>query len=297
MKIGKNIFSIGALMSILVLAGCSATDAGADVPVASYPVAENPVFNEGTTMAKLAENGSIRVGVKADLPGFGLKGLDGTLNGVDIDLAKMIAAKLGITADTIEFIETPSKFREENILTGKVDMIVATYVINDAREERVAFAGPYYPGGSGLMVRADSDITGIEDLNNPNMKVCTGIGSIESQFIQPFLADSAEQIVEFDSHTKCTEALKNGQVDVMAMTDATLLGLDAENPGLYKIVGENFHEANFGVGIQHGDTEFCQFIEDVIVEAFDSGAYEEAWLRAGLSSEKVPELPEQMPCK
>lgn len=299
MKSSIKVGVFTAVLSLIAATGCAAEtpDSAPGEDVLAYAVAQSPTFEEGTTMNKLATAGTIRVGTKIDLPGFGLKGLDGVPRGFDIEVSKMIAAKLGIPSEKIQFVDTPSKFREENILTDKVDMVIATYVINEERQKRIAFAGPYYPGGAALMVRADSDIQGVEDLKDPSKKVCMGIGSIEQELIKPHLGDFDAQKVEFDTHSKCVDALITNQVDAFTSTDAILLGIEAEKEGKVKIVGDNYHPEDFGVGIPHGDTEFCEFIEDVLIEASENGDYEKAWVAAGPNPEKVPELPEQMPCR
>ena len=100
-------------------------------------------------------------GTKFDQPLFGLKGLDGKPVGFDVEIAKIVAAKLGIPADKITYTETPSKIREDVLANNQVDMVVATYTINDARKQKVSFAGPYYVAGQDLMVKADNTtITG-----------------------------------------------------------------------------------------------------------------------------------------
>lgn len=299
MKISPKFTAVAAALSLLAVTGCGSSASGAPErpQPPAYEVADKPSFPAGTTMAKLAEAGTVRVGVKIDLPGFGLKGLDGVPRGFDVEVAKMIAAKLGIPVDKVQFIDTPSKFREENILTDKVDMVIATYVINEERQKRISFAGPYYPGGAALMVRADSDIKGVEDLSDPQKKVCMGIGSIEQTLIKPHLADFNKQKVEFDTHSKCLDALTTNQVDAFTSTDAILLGIEAEHKGQVKIAGDNYHPEDFGVGIKHGDKQFCQFIEDVLVEASENGDYKKAWIAAGPNPEKVPDLPQQMPCQ
>ena len=50
-------------------------------------------------------------------------------------------------------METTSAIREEAIEDGDVDMVVATYTINDERAKRITFAGPYYAAGQQIMVR------------------------------------------------------------------------------------------------------------------------------------------------
>ena len=76
----------------------------------------------------------------------------------------------------IEFVEAVSKNREPFLQDGTVDMVVATYTINDTRKQVVDFAGPYFVAGQDIMVKAgDTSIKGVDDLNGK--KVCSVKGS------------------------------------------------------------------------------------------------------------------------
>src|SRR6266536_4581700 len=110
-------------------------------------------FPEGSTMAKLQQAGKVTVGTKFDQPLFGLKNLEGKPEGFDVEIAKIVAGEMGISADNIQWVETVSANREPFIQQGKVDMVVATYTINDKRKQVVDFAGPYYVAGQDIMVR------------------------------------------------------------------------------------------------------------------------------------------------
>ena len=62
-----------------------------------------------------------------------LAGPDGTPEGFDVEIGKIIADELGISADKIQWVETVSQNREPFIQNGQVDIVVATYTINDTR--------------------------------------------------------------------------------------------------------------------------------------------------------------------
>ncbi|GAB2680496.1 glutamate ABC transporter substrate-binding protein [Thalassiella azotivora] len=284
-----------AMAAALTLSACGGDGdegAGPDVEVEA-----DTDFEAGTTMAEINEAGTIRIGTKFDQPGFGLENLEGELEGFDVEVAKIIAAELGIEEDSIEWVETPSAIREEVIEGGEVDMVVATYTINDQRKERISFAGPYYTAGQQIMVAADNEtITGPESLaENPDAKVCSVTGSTPSEQIRPYLA-SPDQLVLFEEYSQCEDALGNGQVDAVTTDNVILLGFVAESDGAYKLVGEQFTEEPYGIGIEKGDTEFCEFINQALQDNED--AYLEAWeSTAGqIEGTQTPELPEPDPC-
>ena len=279
----------------LSLVACG--DDGGDGGGGGAEVADSPEFESGTTMAEIAEKGTVTIGTKFDQPGFGLQNLEGVPEGFDVEVAKIIAGALGIAEEDIEWKETPSDVREQVIENGEVDYVVATYTINDERKQRISFAGPYYNAGQMLMVMSDNDtITGPDDLKaNPDAKVCTVTGSTPSENIKEYLA-SEKQLVLFDVYDKCADALSNGQVDVVTTDNVILAGFVSESDGEFKLVGEQFTEEPYGIGIKKGDVDFCEFINTTLQENED--AYLEAWnSTAGeVEGTEEPELPEPDPC-
>jgi glutamate transport system substrate-binding protein len=281
----------------LALAACGGGGEDEEGTAAEPSVAEAPEFEEGTTMAELAEAGAIRVGTKVDQPGFGLENLEGEVEGFDVEVAKIIAGALGVTEDNIEWVETPSAVREEVLEGDEVDMVVATYTINDERKERVSFAGPYYTAGQMVMVAADNDtITGPESFTeNPDAKVCSVTGSTPSENIREYLA-SDDQLVLFEEYSQCADSLENGQVDAVTTDNVILLGFVAESDGAFKLVGEQFTEEPYGIGVQKGDVEFCEFINQTLQD--NEEAYIAAWeSTAGqVEGTETPQLPEPDAC-
>lgn len=282
--------AIAAAGLALSLAACG--DDGGEVEVAT-----ETDFEAGTTMAKIAEAGTVTVGTKFDQPGFGLQNLEGVPEGFDVEVAKIIAAELGISEENIEWKESTSDIREQVIEDGEVDYVVATYTINDERKERITFAGPYYEAGQMLMVAADNeDITTPEDLkDNPDAKVCSVTGSTPSENIKEYLA-SEDQLVLFDVYDKCADALGNGQVDVVTTDNVILLGFVDASEGEYKLVGEQFTEEPYGIGITKGDVAFCEFINETL--AANEDAYLAAWEETAgeVEGTETPALPEAAAC-
>src|SRR6476620_10285602 len=126
MRAGRSRALVAAALALpLVLAACGGDDAATQVESTTS-------FAAGTTMAKLSDAKSVKIGVKFDQPGLGYKkpGTD-TPEGFDIEIAKIVAAKLGIQPDKVEWVETVSKNREPFLQNGTVDMVVASYSITD----------------------------------------------------------------------------------------------------------------------------------------------------------------------
>ncbi|SNS46508.1 amino acid ABC transporter substrate-binding protein, PAAT family [Geodermatophilus saharensis] len=277
----------------LTLAACS-SEAGnqAEEEAASAPtVAEEVDFPEGSTMAELAGAGSITVGTKYDQPGFGLLNPDGVPEGFDVEIAKIIAGELGIAPEDIEWTETVSANREPFIQNGQVDMVVATYTINDTRKQVVDFAGPYYIAGQDIMVAAGNPegIQGPDDLAGKT--VCSVEGSTPAQNIRDNYPEA--NLVTYDVYSKCADDLANGNVQAVTTDNVILTGLVAGNPEGFELVGNPFTEEPYGIGMAKGDDEFRDFINDVLEESFEDGRWADAWDRTAgaITGEEAPEPP------
>ena len=262
-------------------------DVDVDLPADGDAEAEVGEFPEGSTMAELAEAGTITIGTKFDQPLFGLVGPDGVPEGFDVEIAELIAGELGIAPEDIEWTETISANREQFIESGQVDMVVATYTINDARKEVVSFAGPYYEAGQSILTLASNeDIQGPDDL--AGKKVCTVSGSTpEANLLENF---PEVEVVPYGAYSDCLEPLRNGQVDAVSTDNVILAGFAAENPDL-EVRGEPFTEEPYGIGLAKDDTEFRMWINDVLEESFEDGTWTEAWESTAGTVLPTPEPP------
>ena len=253
----------------LIAAGCGDDDEGGGEEETT-----DTSFPADSTMAEIIERGSITIGTKFDQPLFGLKDpRTGDVEGFDVEIARLIVERLGADVE-IKFVETPSAVRETAIQDGTVDMVVATYTINDTRKEKIDYAGPYYIAGQDIMVAAgDDSISGVDDLNGK--RVCSVQGSTSVTNVRE-MAPQAE-VVEYDVYSKCADDLRNGRVDAVSTDNVILVGLIDESDGAFELVGEPFTEEPYGIGVKKGDDDFRTFVNDVLEDLFENGDWAEAY--------------------
>jgi len=235
-----------------------------------------------------AAGGKLTFGVKADQPGLGLQ-TGSTYTGFDIEISKIIAKGLGVPETGITWKTTVSANREAYIQQGQVDVVVATYTINDERKQKVNFAGPYFVAGQDLLVPINSTITGPETL--AGKKVCSVSGSTPAKRIQTDHKDA--QLQQFDSYSKCVTALAGGQVDAVTTDDIILAGYASQEQyaGKFKVVGKPFSTEPYGIGVKKDDTAGCNKINDILKAAAADGSYKKAWDDTlGKSGKPAPEL-------
>jgi glutamate transport system substrate-binding protein len=282
-RLGKLLVLGAAVM--VVTAGCGSSKKTTSSSATTTPKA----FAAGSTMARIRQAGTIKVGVKFDQPGFGLKNpTTGQVEGFDVEIAKSIVAAIGANVK-IEYVESVSKNREPFLQNGTVDMVVATYTINDTRKQVVDFAGPYFVARQDIMVKKDdTTIKSVADLNGK--KVCTVKGSTSEKNVKA-KAPSAD-VTLFDTYSLCAEALTDGRVVAVTTDNTILAGLVQASSGAFKLVEAPFSDEPYGIGVKKGDDAFRTFINDHLEKMFANGDWAKAFEKTlGAIGLKTPTPP------
>ncbi|MFJ4786815.1 glutamate ABC transporter substrate-binding protein [Streptomyces sp. NPDC088794] len=237
--------------------------------------------------------GKIKVGIKFDQPGIGLKEPDGSFSGFDVDVATYVAKQLGYEPNQIEWTETKSADRENAISRGDVKFIAASYSINDERKQKVDFAGPYLLAHQDLLVKSDSDIAKGTDLNGK--KLCSVTGSTSAQNVQESIAPKA-QLKELAGYSECIAALQNGAVDAVTTDDSILAGFAAQDKykGQFKLAGLKLSNENYGIGLKKGDSATLGKINDALTKMVSDGSWQKAvdanFGPAGYKNDPAPKI-------
>lgn len=291
--------TFGAAAAAVLMAGSLAAcgdaggDAGGDTPEVEVADDAAEQFDEGTRMRELADAGEITIGVKYDQPGLGFQDASSDIpTGFDVEIAKILAADLGIAPEDVAWEETISDNREPYLQQGRVDLVLATYSITDERREVVGQTGPYFITGQQVLVPADSDVESIEDLQGE--EVCSVSGSTSLSNVE----EAGAVGVPADTYSQCAEDVVNGTVPAMSTDGAILLGLAAQYDGELKVVGEEFSEERIGVGYSPDYPEMCEWINETLTESFEDGSWEAAFeATLGGDDVEVPEPPALDDCQ
>ena len=295
MRLNRFTASVAGTVLAVSLAACGDAGSDSEGEGADVEVAENAAdeFEDGTRMKELAEAGEVVIGVKYDQPGIGFKGAaDDVPQGFDVEMAKILAGSLGIAEEDITWKETISDNREPFLEAGEVDLVLASYSITPERRAVVGQAGPYYVTGQQLLVKADSDIDSLEDVEGT--EVCSVTGSTSLDNIE---AEGAKPR-GFDTYSECVDQVLSGTVDAMTTDGAILLGYAAENPDELEVVVEPFSEERYGVGYSKDYPEMCEWINETIEASYEDGTWEDAFQATlGQAGVDTPEQPELDPCE
>ncbi|MCQ9164485.1 glutamate ABC transporter substrate-binding protein [Arthrobacter sp. STN4] len=260
-----------AVMGALIL-GTTACG-GSGTAAASHPT---ETFPAGSTMAKIQQRGKVIVGVKFDQPLFGVKNpITGQMEGLDIEMAKILAKDLTGSENNVQYVEAVTKNREAFLEQNKVDVVIASYAVTDQRKKAVDFAGPYLESDVALMVRKDdTSINKPTDLSGKS--VCSTTGARASQLIAT--AVPSAKLVLFSTYSECAQALKDKRVDAVTTTEAILLGIESQNPGLYRIASGHLADSEeFAIGSPKNDPAFHTYLDGLLKKAVADGDWQKAY--------------------
>ncbi|MBQ1080074.1 MULTISPECIES: glutamate ABC transporter substrate-binding protein [unclassified Nocardiopsis] len=245
---GRTVAALCAV-AVMALSACSA-EGGEDPPLRS-----------------LLDKTSITVGVKADQPGVGLrKGEE--FEGFDVDVVNHIAEELGI--EDVRLVPITSDVREERLVDGDVDMVVATYSITAERKLDVTFAGPYYVARQDILVRrGEQGVNGVADLEG--RVICQGDGSNSASRVEEGLGIDVAEVEKPETYSDCVDMLRAGEVDAVSTDDLILAGFLDEDPEAFEFVNKPFTEERYGVGLPNGDVAGCEAVNRAIDTMYLSG--------------------------
>ena len=264
------------LAVVLVVAGLAAAGCGDDEEEGEGggggggQQAEAEQFPADTTMGKIQKRGELTVGVKFDVPPFGFKNPQSNeVEGFDVDMAKIVAEKLGVEP---KFVEAISDNRIPFLQKGEVDLILSTMTINQERDQEIEFSEPYYIARGRILVPSDSDIRGLEDL--AGNRVCTALGSTYEETLREEAPDADLKLV--DTYSECLELLQNGAIDAISTDDVILTGMIIQDDTL-EMVGDELTVEPYGAGIKEGEKEFQKFVSDTFAAAEQDGRWEDIY--------------------
>jgi polar amino acid transport system substrate-binding protein len=207
----------------------------------------------------------INIAIPTDFPPYGFVGTDLKPQGLDIDMANYIGAKLGVK---VELIPVTSTNRIPYLQTKKADLVISTLGKNAERERVIDFTAAYSPFFQAIFAAKGMAVKGAADLAGKTVGVTRGaIEDLELTKIAPASAD----IKRFEDNNATVSAFVSGQVQVIA-TGASVAGnMMARNPQLgaeYKFVLKD--SPNF-IGVSKGEDKLRLKVNEIIAAAITAG--------------------------
>jgi putative glutamine transport system substrate-binding protein len=181
-------------------------------------------------VAAIQKAGVLKVGVKADVPGFGLQNTaTSQYEGFEIELAKRIAYEILGDPSKVAFTAVTAKTRGPLIDTGELDMIIATFTVTEERKLTYNFTTPYYTDAVGMLIKRSAGAGGLADLNGMTIGVAQSATSKEAIETAAQAIGVSLKFAEFATYPEIKAALDSGRVDVFSVDKSILNGyLDSE---------------------------------------------------------------------
>ncbi len=204
----------------------------------------------------------IKVGMELKWPPFETTDLDGNPYGISVLYAEELGNYLG---KEVEIVDLPFSSLIPALETEKIDIIIGSMGITEAREQKINFSNPYMYFKLLPVVNTDSGIENVNDIFEKSGVRFVGPKSFMALDIARENANDP-QILEFDDKAAATLELANGNADVF-IVDAVSAVAIANNYDNLEVFYDPVESSPIGMGIRKGDTELLkqanEFISDI----------------------------------
>ncbi|MCI0818054.1 MAG: amino acid ABC transporter substrate-binding protein [Chloroflexi bacterium] len=162
-------------LAVLVFAACGDDDGDATETPSDTSTVE-PSGSHSQILQDVIDRGRLNCGVNESVPGFGNLLADGTFAGFDIDYCKAVAAAVLGDPDLVDYTPLTAEARLTAVQTGQVDVLIrnTTWTTGRDASSGLTFATTTFYDGQGMMVRADSGLTTVDDLATATICVLQG---------------------------------------------------------------------------------------------------------------------------
>ena len=274
----KKLFSlILALTMTLALAACGSSGGN---PSNGQNDAQNASQNTGDSQdapsgdvdinTLVVESGKLHMSTNAAFPPYEMVANDGSFEGIDVEVAGLIAEKLGLelVVDDMDF--TAAMLAVQN---GKSDIAMAGITVNEERQANMDFTESYATGVQVIIVPEGSSIATVDDLANAEL-----IGTQDGTTGYIYCSDTPENggygedhVVAYENGSVAIQALLAGQVDCVVIDNEPAKAYVAANPGL-KILDTEFTVEDYAIAMKKGSTELMDLVNTALKELMDDGS-------------------------
>ena len=263
MKKRKGIPGLLALVGVAVmsLAGCT-------------QLASNPTVNNWD---KYQQQKSITVGFDNTFVPMGFEEKNGDYAGFDIELAKYVSKKLGIT---VHFQPIDWDMKETELQNGTIDAIWNGYSATDERREKVAFTIPYMQNTQILVVKKTSGIHSVEDMTGKVLGAQNGSSGMLDFEEHPEVLKNRVKGGDADQYQSVNEAiidLKNDRIDAL-LIDRVYADYYLTTEGIadeYDTIPSGFESESFAVGVRPADKKLLEALNQAFKELYQEGVFQQ----------------------
>lgn len=226
-----------------------------------------------TKLDEVQERGYLIIGTTSAAPPFGfIDKKTGELVGFDIDIGKLLAKAIFKDETKVKFVKQSFEARWASVQTGKVDCGIQVTTIYPERALKVAFTRRYIDSGIGMIVRVDSPIKHLEDLNNEKYKLANLNNPQMAERAQRFVPKA--KVLVFSSFSDQFMALQTGRADAAQMDVPTLMWYSKRYPGKFTVLPELVSQlSNNAIFMRKGDFQWWLTLDTIVGEMLGGTLY------------------------
>jgi general L-amino acid transport system substrate-binding protein len=242
-----------------------------EVPAEGGEAAEAPAqvvgVGRGEIYNRVIERGSLVCGSRTDLLGFGYLDADGRNIGFDIDLCRAVAAAVLGDPEAVEFVPLTAAERGPALQTGEIDMLSRNVTWTSTRDAQWGnYTNVMFYDGQGYIVRKDSGVTEVEQLDGATVCVTTGTTTelnLADDFRQRGLTFEA---VTFEDTASVYNAYEEGRCDAATSDKSQLAAVQAgfAEPDAHMILDVTISKEPLTPAVPHGDDQWFDIVKMVM---------------------------------
>lgn len=229
-----------------------------------------------SVLEQIESTKKVRIAIPTDYPPYGMVGIDMKPQGLDIDMARYVADKLGAK---VELVPVVSANRVPYLQTGKVDLVISTLGKTEERAKVVDFSHSYSPFFQALFAPKGLEIKDWSDLSGKTVSVTRG-AMADSELSK--VAPAGTQIRRFEDHIGTVAAYTSGQVQAIATSAGEGDAINRQAPKLGNELKLILKVSPNYIGVKKGETALLERINAIVLEAKNSGELDslsQKWLK------------------
>jgi polar amino acid transport system substrate-binding protein len=234
------------------------------------------VSAQSDAVAQLAPTGERRAALIVSNPVLVTRTPDGQLGGVSVELARALAAKLGVPVRLVPY-ENPARYSES---LGKDEWDIGLAGRDPSRAEYLVFSDVFMEVDNGYVGRPGQPLTSADEVDRPGEKVAVVQGSAPDGFLTRTLKN-AEIVRVPGGLAPAREVLSSGKADVYGENLQIAYGIAAELPGATVLEGR-FNVVLMSIGLPKSKASALSVVNDFVAGAKHDGLIAQAIARAGL---------------
>ena len=242
-------------------------------PEAEGTEAEAPAADaaaEAPAEIKTVEAGKLHMATNAAFPPYEMISDNGGFEGIDVEIATLIAQKLGLelVVDDMEFGSVIT-----SVQGGKSDIAMAGLTVTEERKQNVDFTESYAMGVQVIIVPEDSDIATVADLANDKM-IGVQDGTTGYIYCSAPVDEGGygeDHVTSYPNGAMAIEALKGGKVDAVVIDNEPAKAFVAANEGL-KILETEYIVENYAIGISKENNGLRDAVNNALKELIADGS-------------------------